>query len=105
MISTNVANQLDHDVRKSHINATGVTNDSLNIIGQTFADIRIATRLLKNQTLYVANGISQHAILRTDFLARLGEVTYNYNNCTLKIDNDISVPAEENAVRAIVMLI
>ena len=44
-------------------------------------------------------------ILGTDFLARLGEVTYNYNNCTLKIENGISVPMGENAVRATVMLV
>ena len=105
LISTELANQLDLVVRKSYINATGVTNDSLNIIGQTAADIEIAKRRLRAQTLYVANGISRHVILGTDFLGRLGEVTYNYNNCTLRIDRGLSIPMGENVVRATVMLV
>ena len=105
LISTGLAEQLNLAIRKSYINATGVTNDSLNIIGQAAASINLAGRLIRDQTLYVADGISRHVILGTDFLSRLGEVTYNYNNCTLRVDRGPSVPMGENAIRSTVMLV
>ena len=70
----------------SNLKATGVTSDSLNILGEATATVHIGNSSL-SQRLFVAQNISQEVILGTDFLAKLGEVAYNFQDCTFSFRN------------------
>ena len=70
--------------------ATGVTSDSLNILGQTTANVYVGNES-HYQRFYVADNISHEVILGTDFLSKLGEVAYNFQDCTFRFRNS-SIP-------------
>ena len=70
----------------SNLKATGVTSDSLNVLDEAIATVHIDNSSL-SQRLFVAQNISQEVILGTDFLAKLGEVAYNFQDCTFSFRN------------------
>ena len=87
LMSTSLAKELRLPLYPPRLSATGVTNDALRMTGRTAARIRLGTKTISH-CIYVADQISHDVILGTDYLAKLGEVTYNFKTCTLKTGND-----------------
>jgi hypothetical protein len=87
LLNAEIANALNLVIVKQTLKATGVTNDSLDMVGQTIVTVTLAPNRKHAHRFFVANNISHEVILGTDFLAKLGEVTYNFQDCTLKIGN------------------
>ena len=80
LIRSDIAELINLKLSASNLKATGVTSDSLNILGEATATVHIGNSSL-SQRLFVAQNISQEVILGTDFLAKLGEVAYNFQAC------------------------
>jgi len=102
LIRHDLAKDLKLKLTRSHLVATGVTNDSLTIEGESLGNIRIGKEVYQ-QRLFVAKNISQELILGTDFLAKLGEVTYDFTNCTFKFGS-YTIPMGEDTRSHAVML-
>ena len=96
LIRADIATRLKLPIHQHKISATGVTNDTLKIIGMTAAKITLGGEVYTH-CLHIADQISHEVILGTDFLAKLGEVAYNFDKCLLKIGNT-DVPMGDRAV-------
>lgn len=83
LIRHDVAKELRLKFTPTTLIATGVTNNALNIEYETLGIIQIASER-HQQRLFIVKNISQEVILGTDFLTKLGEVTYDFANCTFR---------------------
>ena len=105
LINSHLAKDLGLKISKSYIRATGVTNDTLDIVGQTKANIEVAGQWCTNQTLYVTRGLSRSMILGTDSMSQLGEITYDFQSCTFRVNNGPAIPMGKEAVNGVVMTV
>ena len=100
LLHSDISQELGLKLNASSLRASGVTNDSLNILGEAVVNIRIGKDVLRHR-LYIVSNISHEMILGIDFLRKLGEVTYNFSDCTFKFNDSIlpmDVPCRTNAV-------
>jgi len=81
-VNSNIAANLGLALQPQKIKARGVTNNSLDILGKSDVVITIGKDTRVEHSLFVANAIT-HVILGTDFLAKPGEVSYDFQRCTL----------------------
>ena len=86
LLRSDIAKELRLKLNSSSLKATGVTNDSLEVLGATCVNITMGSETF-NHTLFVISNISQEVIMGTDFLRRLGEVTYDFSRCTFSFHN------------------
>ena len=87
LIRTDIASSLGLSTERSHTTATGVTKDTLDIIGQTHVELGIEHDWHGMHKFYLANEISYPVILGTDLLSKIGTVTYDFQDCTLRLNN------------------
>jgi len=100
LMSSDTSTKLGLTVMKRSLMARGVTKQTLDIIGSV--DIAVSlTGTQIHHMFYVANGISHEVLLGTDFLAKLGEVRYDFRRCTLGFGNK-EIPMGPNALRGTV---
>ena len=88
LLHSDIAKALRLKLTASKLNATSVTSESLKILGETTVKVSVGSQSY-NQRLFVTSNITQEVILGTDFLKRLGDVTYNFNNCTFKFNSTV----------------
>lgn len=89
-------------MHKPNMTATGVNNDSLSIIARTAVQITLGGHVYRH-CIYVAEHISHQVILGTDFLAKLGEVGYDFTNCRLKVKGE-TIPMGDRCMQRKVKL-
>lgn len=88
LVRADIAKDLKLPLYKHALSATGVTNDALKLIGRTAVLIKLGKKEYK-QCMYVAEYLSHEVILGTDFLAKLGEVAYNFDKCILRVGDEL----------------
>ena len=102
LIRTDVATRLGLVMEKSQTTATGVTKDTLDIIGQTHAELTIENDWCDMHKFYLANDISYPVILGTDLLSKIGSITYDFQKCTLHLNNGQGIQmGDQSAPRSV----
>lgn len=96
IIRADLASDLGTAIEKSYLTATGVTKDTLDIIGCPKVKLNIKPEWEGSHEFYVTRNISYEVILGTDLLTKLGTVAYNFTKCTLHINGSKGVPMGED---------
>jgi len=96
------AKSLGLKVFRAETQAKGVTNDSLDLIGRVAARITIGNLTIP-QTFHVGREMSYDIILGTNFLGKLGAITYDFKRGRFQV-REASLPMGENAIRGDVRL-
>ena len=88
LIKGKTAKELKLNLYPSDLEATGVNGVPIDISWRVAVKVQLGSSLV-NQCFHVANDIAQDVLLGADFLEKLGDVTYNFSKCQLKIGHDV----------------
>ena len=96
------AKSLRLKVFRAETQAKGVTNNRLDLIRRVAPRITIGNQTIP-QSFHVGREMSYGIILGTNFLGKLGAITYDFKRGSLKI-REASPPMGENSIRGDVQL-
>ena len=74
---SDVARELKLPIHPDSVTASGVNQNQISIIGRTATILRLGSYDYKH-CFHVAEDITHEILLGTDFLSKLGDVTYNF---------------------------